>query len=388
VEGKEGIFAVKIRLLLSLILLLTFLLAGCWDRVEIQDRLIVMAVAIDKVRTEDEKRNFYEFTAQLTEAQALSGRISTPNISPVWNASATGPSIFECIRILTTRVARQPYYDHLQIIIIGEELAKEGIDRALDLFYRDHESRPKIKLVIAKGRAREVLDLAPKLMPISGRYISTLMEEGEAKTARFPKTSTIGEFSSYFHGGANCVLPALRIEKQEAKMAGGAIMRGDRLVGWLSDQEIKTLRWLNGTFTAGDEVIVKNGPEQERSVTTFEVRGARSRVKSEIRNGFPVFTFSIRGEGSLAEDGFDHKPSLEKLRAREKEISQNIKENAEKLLIKMQKKKVDIFGLYEEMRRHQHPYWRQHRNNWDEIFQHAAIHVDVVTYIRRFGQFK
>ena len=215
--------------------------------------------------------------------------------------------------------------------------------------------------MIAKGRAREVLDLDPKLMPISGRYISTLMEEGEAKTARFPKTSTIGQFSSYFHGGANCVLPALRIEKREAKMAGGAIMRGDRLVGWLSDQEVKTLRWLNGTFTAGDEVIVKNGPEQERNVTTFEVRGARSSVKSEIRNGIPVFTLSIRGEGSLAEDGFDHKPSLRKLKEREKEISQNIKENAEKLIVKMQKKKVDIFGLYEEMRRHQHPYWKQHR---------------------------
>lgn len=165
-------------------------------------------------------------------------------------------------------------------------------------------------------------------------------------------------------------------------------MRGDRLVGWLSDQEVKTLRWLNGTFTAGDEVIVKNGSEQERNVTTFEVRGARSSVKSEIRNGIPVFTLSIRGEGSLAEDGFDHKPSLRKLKEREKEISQNIKENAEKLIVKMQKKKVDIFGLYEEMRRHQHPYWKQHRNNWDEVFQHADIHIDVVTYIRRFGQFK
>ncbi len=81
---------------------------------------------------------------------------------------------------MATRVARQPYYEHLQIIIIGEELAKEGIDHPLNLFFRDHESRRKIKLVIAKGSAKDALRVKPKLMPVRGQYMSKLTEQGES----------------------------------------------------------------------------------------------------------------------------------------------------------------------------------------------------------------
>ncbi|QRG66904.1 Ger(x)C family spore germination protein [Brevibacillus choshinensis] len=243
---------------LFFVLLLPSLLTGCWDRVEIQDRLFVMAVAIDKNKAANGERSYYEFTTQFTEARALSGKVSNPNISPVWNASTTGPSIFECIRLMATRVARQPYYEHLQIIIIGEELAKEGINHPLDLFYRDHESRRKIKLVIAKGSAKDALYIKPKLMPVSGQYISKLTEEGESKTARLPNHDSIGQFSTNFHDGSNSVLPRITPHGDEVKMAGGAIMKGEKLIGWLTDQQVKALRWINGTFSSGDEVILQN----------------------------------------------------------------------------------------------------------------------------------
>ncbi|MFP3514304.1 hypothetical protein SB775_32935, partial [Peribacillus sp. SIMBA_075] len=70
------------RLLLMLLLLLPLLLTGCWDRVEIQDRLFVMSVAIDKAKESAGKRSYFEFTAQLTEARALSGKVNNPHISP------------------------------------------------------------------------------------------------------------------------------------------------------------------------------------------------------------------------------------------------------------------------------------------------------------------
>lgn len=375
---------------LFVVLLLCLMLVGCWDRVEIQERLLVMAVAIDKNKPETGKQNYYEFTAQLTEARALSGKVSNPRIEPVWNATTTGPSLFECIRIMATRVARRPYYEHLQVIVIGEELAKEGIDRPLDLFYRDHESRRKIKLVITKGKAKDALNVKPRLLPVSGRYISMLTEQAEAKTARLPKTSSIGQFSSNYHNGGNSVLPVVRMDKREVKMAGGAIIRGDNLVGWLSDQEVKALRWVNGTFSSGDEVIFQHQQQQGTGhFTTFEVKGARSTIKTSIQNGKPVFSLFIRGEGSVAEDGFDHKPTLEKIKMREQELNKEIKQNAEALISKMQKKyKTDIFGFGEELRRHQYPYWKAHKKDWDNLFQEAVVHVDVQTFIRRIGQFK
>ncbi|MGG1842712.1 hypothetical protein EB820_00040 [Brevibacillus agri] len=91
------------------------------------------------------------------------------------------------------------------------------------------------------------------------------------------------------------------------------MLKGDRLIGWLSDQEVKTLRWINGTFLAGDEVIVKQLDKDKRPhFITMEVKGARSTVKTSVENGKPVITLLIRGEGNVAENSFDHRPTLEK----------------------------------------------------------------------------
>lgn len=378
----------KRRLFLCMLIASLLLLSGCWDRIEIQDRLLVMAVAIDKNQPDAEKkRNYYEFTAQLTEARALSSQQSSSNIAPVWNVTTTAPSIFESIRLLATRVARPPYFDHLQVIIIGEDVATDGIDDALDLFYRDHESRPKIKLVIAKGKAKDALKVQPKLLAVSGQYISKLTEEGETKTARQPRVTTIGQFASHYHGGLHCVLPAIHLHRHEVKMAGGAIMKHDKLAGWLSDSEVKALRWIKGTFNAGDEVIAKEGGDDQEKVMTFEVRGAKSSVETGIRDGKPVIALRIRGEGSLAEDGFNHHPTLALWKKREEEFSRTIKKSVEKLIARMQKEQIDIFGFGEEMRRHQYPYWKKYKEEWDELFQRADVQVDVKIYIRRIGQF-
>lgn len=370
-------------------LLLPLLLTGCWDRVEIQDRLFVMAVAIDKAKPDKGKRNYYEFTAQFTEARALSGKVSNPHISPVWNATTRGPSVFECIRLMATRVARQPYYEHLQVIIIGEDLAREGIDHALDLFYRDHESRRKIKLVIAKDTAKRALQLKPKLMPVSGQYIAKLTEEGESKTARLPNTTSIGQFSSNYHSGSNSILLSITTHTNEVKMAGGAIVKGEKLVGWLTDQDVKTLRWINGSFSAGDEVIMKNPEGETPGFTTMEVKAVRSTVHPEIRDGKPVFSVFIRGEGNLAEDGLMHKPTGEKIKAREQLMNKSLKAKTKELIRKMQTQyRTDIFGFGEELRRHRYAYWKAHEKDWDRLFQNAEVRVEVQTYIRRIGQFK
>lgn len=387
-EKKEEI-SLKRRALLLLSAVLPLLLSGCWDRVEIQERLFVMAIAIDKNLPEKGKRSYYEYSAQFTEARALSSRISSTNISPIWNATSTGPSIFECIRLMATRVARQPYYEHLQIIIIGEEMAKDGISHALDLFFRDHESRRNIKLVIAKGMGKSALAVKPRLMPVSGQYISKLTEEGESKTARLPNTVSIGQFSTNFHSGSNSVLPRITIEPHEVKMAGGAIMKGDKLIGWLSDQEVKSLRWINGTFSAGDEVILQNPEGGIPGFTTMEVKAVRSQIHTEIRNGKPVFTVRIRGEGNLAEDGLKNNPTIEKLRKKEIQMNKIVQRKAESLIQRMQKTyQTDIFGFGEELRRHQYAYWKTHEKNWDQNFKDAEVHVSVEVFIRRIGQFK
>lgn len=59
---------------LLLLILVAPLLSGCWDRLEVEERIFVLAVAIDKAKQEGNSLPDYEVTVQLAEPRALSGK--------------------------------------------------------------------------------------------------------------------------------------------------------------------------------------------------------------------------------------------------------------------------------------------------------------------------
>lgn len=78
-----------------------------------------------------------------------------------WVLTSTGDTIFDIERSLAIREGRQDFYGHLKIIIISEEVAREGIEPVIDFFSRRREVQQNIQLAIANGEAREVLSVVP-----------------------------------------------------------------------------------------------------------------------------------------------------------------------------------------------------------------------------------
>ncbi|MFE5320021.1 Ger(x)C family spore germination protein [Paenibacillus sp. NPDC056579] len=374
---------------LLLLILVAPLLSGCWDRLEVEERIFVLAVAIDKAKQEGDSLPDYEVTVQLAEPRALSGKTPSTNMKPVWNVSATGPSLFDCMRALTTKVARVPFYEHLQVIVVSEELAKEGLSRPMDLFLRDHEMRRKIALVVTEGPAKKVLNIQHRLIPVPGIYLSILTKESLRKTARMPKDSTVGHFSSDFRAGRDTILTRVEPKGQYVLMEGGAVIKMDKFIGWFSDLDVRSYRWVNGTVEAGNYVIVKKHSQVTKNYTTFEVKSMRSIIKPHVQNGKPAFTISIRTEGHVGEDGLPPEPTNEDLLQIEQLLNEQLKKDVEDIIKKVQKKfGVDIFGFGEKLRRYEYAYWKKHRDNWDEIFRTVEFDVKVEASIRRIGHVK
>lgn len=49
------------------------------------------------------------------------------------------------------------FWGHTKLIIIGEQIAKDGIESVMAYFNADAQSRPNIDVLIADGEAGEVL---------------------------------------------------------------------------------------------------------------------------------------------------------------------------------------------------------------------------------------
>lgn len=369
--------------------LLLPLLTGCWDRIELEERVFVMAIALDKEEGKDGKESFYKLTAQLAEPKALAGKTPASNISPVWNISTTGKTLFECARFLTARVSRMPFYEHIQVVVIGEALAREGLSSTMDLFIRDPELRRRTHLIITKGKARDVLTIQHRLLPISSRYLNFLTKQATRKTARMVRISTIGLFSSNLRAGHNSVLTCIRPAEKEVVMAGGAVFKKDKLIGWLDEVELQKYRWAKGDVQAGTYVIanIKDGKGKNKLI--FEVKEMRSTPKIQMINGKPVFSLSIRAEGNIGEKTSSKKLTEEKIQQAELILNKTIEKDVKNVIKKMQTElKLDILDFGEQLRRHEYTYWKENEKEWDTIFQNVKVDVHAEAFIRRIGHVK
>ncbi|MCF6094468.1 Ger(x)C family spore germination protein [Microaerobacter geothermalis] len=366
--------------------LLLFILQGCWDRIEVEDRILVLGMAIDTVPDEQEEgERKYSVTIQVIEPSTLVGGVATQaSKEPIWNVTTTSESVREALKQFQTRIYRIPYYEHLKVIVIGEDLAREGIEEALIPLLRHSEIRLKTKVMIAEGRGRNVLQIKPMLEPVSAIYISRLSEEARF-SARFPDID-LGMLSHMFHAKSNMLIPRVRAAHREAKLAGGAIMKKGKWIGWMGEAEVAFHHWVVGEIRGGE--IVVECPEGDEGHIAYEVDIAKSIIKPMVNSENISFRIKVETEGVLMEntcknlETLDAK-SIEKMEAL---LRDHLKQGITRTIKKVQTEyKTDIFEFAETLSKREPKVWKKVEKRWIDLFPTVPVEVDVKVLIRRVG---
>lgn len=153
VSTKVGVVNLLQNLIKKILvfLLIVPLLSGCWDRLEIEDRAVILAIGVDEAKPGDEKeaskatqilklnprtnKGLLRITVQI----AVPGRIplgtgseagSPSGEKPVWVLSSVGYTIEDCLMNLQQQLADRLFYGHLRVIQEGSvpyvQLKKES----------------------------------------------------------------------------------------------------------------------------------------------------------------------------------------------------------------------------------------------------------------------
>jgi len=146
---------VKRKIVLAALIFLLFFTAGCWNMVELNRRAIVPGFGVDKAEDGQIKT-----TVQIIRVGELkSGQGAGPSGPKGMSVyTVTGYTFFDTLRDLAMYVGRKLFLSKAEVIVVGEDLAKEGLDKVIDFYQRDHELGIRDSLLIAKGEAREVME--------------------------------------------------------------------------------------------------------------------------------------------------------------------------------------------------------------------------------------
>ncbi|MEK5147112.1 Ger(x)C family spore germination protein [Psychrobacillus sp. FSL K6-4615] len=376
------------------IIFISLLLTGCWDKREINDLAIATAISIDK------KDDEYHVAAQVVLPTELSMKGGMGS-SPVTLYEASGKSVNEAIRKLTQVSPRIIYLGHLRVVVISEELAKEGIATTVDFLSRGWEIRSDFYMIVSKGRdAKEILNVQTSLEQIPSNELYNILHTSEANYSSTVAVNFFELKTNLERDGKEGVLTGVEIlgdpkkgsSKQNVEMIIPdakikfkelAVFKKDKLVGWLDEQESRGFN--EATNQVKSTIGLVSCPDGGE--VSIHTKKYNSKIKSKTTSNNPEIEIKVNIVANLGEVSCDIDLTKEKtIEMLQKEYEKVVKNDIQETIkVVQQKYQSDIFGFGAAIYKSNPQQWKKVKDNWDEIFAELPVSVEVKVQISHFG---
>jgi len=381
---------------LLLLIILTLVLGGCWSRREMNELAIVLGAGVD--RTPDNK---VQLTLQLARPAAFTGGTegggggSQLKQNIVWVVSETGDTIFDAERNMALKVSRRIYWGHDVILVIGEEMAREGVRNVTNFFMRNPQPRETIWVLVTKGEAKLLLESHSELEKSSAQSVGFL-SRNKAGFSVMMKDFVMALASR----GTNPAAPRVEVQKlgqpqgpgmeeklqhEEVGITGTGVFKDDRLVGWLDTSETRGLLWLRGEVKRG--IITIPSPGQPDKMISLSIIRGNTRVDPVYDGETIRFNVTMSFEGDLLEQqSIEDLTTPEKVEAIEMEAAEDVYRKCTDALKKAQGEYgTDVFNFGEAFHRKYKKDWKELKEHWNEEFVNAEVNIAVEAHLRRTG---
>ncbi len=224
-----------------ILLIVPILLSGCYDYNELGDLAIVAGVGID-----------YEDEEFVVTFEILSTKKEGDNSSSAsaYTVSAHGKTITEAFANNGNNLDKVPYYDHIEVVVISDNVAKGHLKEISEYLIRSSKMRNEFYMVIANdAKASEIISTTSKEKPIASTFIVSLLENSnDTDSAGFyaPFTKT---FRNILTDGEDAIMSSFTLEDENIVLNGMGLFRDFQLVEILKPEEASIVNLLNNFKT-------------------------------------------------------------------------------------------------------------------------------------------
>lgn len=385
----------RIGLVMILSLCILFL-SGCWGKREVEELAPLIGVGFDL----GQKPGSYLITEQF--ALPKKGGASAGDIED-WTISVEASSARESLEMISKILNREPFMGSLKIMVIGEDAAKAGFIDIIDFAQRYAEFRRSMYLVLAKGKAQDVLNIKLRKGELPAMYLKSNIETSKS-ISTFP-TVRLGHYLTVLGTKSTApIIPMVKSikseeegieyndegdnEPQELIIKGAGVFRGDHLIDYLSDQETKGYMWLENQV----EQRLINTVDLEGSDINFagHVIDSKTKYKLVDDNGTKGFRYQIRTNLAIDEVlGLREKLSdsewLSLMSEAEKRFTKVVERECWLAIEKEKKLSLDFLGIGRHIEQEDTAYWKTIRNHWEGELADFPVSLDVKVTIHNAG---
>jgi spore germination protein len=374
------------------VLVSLLIMTGCWDSIEIEQRGFVIGAAIDLEDQNKEEKGIkltQQFVVPGAMSEATGGGGGKGEGDAFQNIESKGKTIFETVRRVAATTSRSPFYEHIKLIVLSEELAKSNyFPDILDYFIRYPEMRRGTQVMITPGQAGEILDFKPKNEKLPVMFIQSI-SRNNFKNARMVPPTRIGDVHEKLLGIESFMIQMIsKRSEDEVKIAGHAVVNGhtDKLVGFIGEEATEGVNFITGEIEGGlleaelnDEIIV------------YEMDTVSSKIKPEFISEDQIkFNVEITTRGSIPEtyEPLDFLEAKE-IKRTERAVEETVREFTDLAIREVQQGlKTDIFSFGKILSINYPDKWEKIKDDWDHgenYFKDSQITVEINSVVTRNG---
>lgn len=405
----------KFRRVVSLLLILPLFLSlsGCWSYKELNNYSFVVATGIDKGSAPGRFKVIEQIAVPSNMKAGSSKGGGSGGNEAYWNVENEGETVFATVRDITRKVQRKPFFGHNKVLVIGRDIAKEGIFKYLDFFARDTEPRISTLMVVAKDTATDILTQKPHLEKLTSEKIDKLLEN-HIYNSTFQHVQMLGFIEDMLSENKAAVVPIIdNIEmsvseeesggdnsgkggKSEGKSGsqnpeggqssstgnnkvlvidGCAIFKDYKMVGQIDNIQSRAYSFATNNAMGG--IIVIDSPEGGEKLD-IEFNKVKGNIKPVIKGDKASIEIKVRMIAGIADQqSKKNYGTPEKLKKVTEKLSETVKKEILDSVMKSKEMSADYFGFGNAIYRKNPKLWKKLKKNWDEELKKLDVQVKV-----------
>ncbi|WP_164971427.1 Ger(x)C family spore germination protein [Clostridium tetani] len=384
------------------IIIISFFISGCWDKVEIDKRIFVSTLGIDAGEDIERKEEIKEIKSNepftdnyIKKLRVVYGYPDVSELKPEnggeareKNITIDSYSMEDAYAKGISKSSRDISFGHLKLLILSKDLLQypDTVKEIVDYLQRESAITRDMLVVACDGEVKNYIDFKPDTEKNLHNYIVGLIENSDRNSNIIPVN--FNKFMQEVNEEGNIILPLLTVSKNEKgiELSNSCIIKRFKFDNILSSSQTSSIKMLTGKYKSGNKVIYKDGHPVDLLIENAEKKTVLKSKSGEKLN--IAINISLEGQirGYYLGKEFINKDILKEI---EEDFNESIKKELERLMEATQKKyNADLTDTGKYLKKYHPSIWNKVKDNWDEIYRDANIEINVKTYIRRIGAIK
>ena len=317
-----------------------FLLAGCYDNIELSDIAIINAIGIDY------DNNNYIVTYEVL-SDDLENKLS-------YTTKGEGKKLVEAFTSANYKVAKEPFFSHLKLVILSENAINDKLEEITNYLFSNNSIRNEFFMIVTDKSPEVILSHNDELEPVASTFIMNLLNTEKYNNSLVTNDNFEKIISKLYSNKQDIILNSITIKDNEISLNNSYIFNKYNFKNKLTDEESSLYN-----------LLTRNTYSNIFTINNTSIKVDNSAVNIDISNNNLFINAFIEAEIIENNANIDLNHDYEQL----------IENNLVNFIKKLQTSKSDILGFQDK-------YYKKYNKSNHNLWEYADINTEIKVNIK------